>query len=279
MKSFVSDKKTKLSRVACSPTVGVPYSALQKALRKRDVKVNGKRVNSDVTLNVGDNVTVYYEEKAVSPCEILYSDDNVIVVNKKSGFLSEDVFAYLKNGNENARFIHRLDRNTSGVMIFALNETAEKELVGGFKDRVFDKKYIAEVFGKMEKESDELKAYLKKDAENSLVTVTDEKVKGSAEIRTDYKVLDYDNGKSLLEVTLHSGKTHQIRAHLAHIGHPVVGDGKYGENEQNKKEGVFKQLLTAYSLTLFFDKKSPLYYLNGKTFKLKERPCLRTHSR
>lgn len=279
MKSFVSDKKTKLSRVACSPSVGVPYSALQKALRKRDVKVNGKRVNSDVTLNVGDNVTVYYEEKAVSPCEILYSDDNVIVVNKKSGFLSEDVFAYLKNGNENARFIHRLDRNTSGVMIFALNETAEKELVGGFKDRVFDKKYIAEVFGKMEKESDELKAYLKKDAENSLVTVTDEKIKGSAEISTDYKVLDYDNGKSLLEVTLHSGKTHQIRAHLAHIGHPVVGDGKYGENEQNKKEGVFKQLLTAYSLTLFFDEKSPLYYLNGKTFKLKERPCLRTHSR
>lgn len=279
MKSFVSDKKTKLSRVACSPSVGVPYSALQKALRKRDVKVNGKRVNSDVTLNVGDNVTVYYEEKAVSPCEILYSDDNVIVVNKKSGFLSEDVFAYLKNGNENARFIHRLDRNTSGVMIFALNETAEKELVGGFKNRVFDKKYIAEVFGRMEKESDELKAYLKKDAENSLVTVTDEKVKGSAKISTDYKVLDYDNGKSLLEVTLHSGKTHQIRAHLAHIGHPVVGDGKYGENEQNKKEGVFKQLLTAYSLTLFFDEKSPLYYLNGKTFKLKEKPCLRTHSR
>lgn len=279
MKSFVSDKKTKLSRVACSPTVGVPYSAFQKALRKKDVKVNGKRVNSDVTLNVGDNVTVYYEEKAVSPNEILYSDDNVIVVNKKSGFLSEDVFAYLKNGNENARFIHRLDRNTSGVMIFALNETAEKELVGGFKNRVFDKKYIAEVFGRMEKESDELKAYLKKDAENSLVTVTDEKIKGSAKISTDYKVLDYDNGKSLLEVTLHSGKTHQIRAHLAHIGHPVVGDGKYGENEQNKKEGVFKQLLTAYSLTLFFDEKSPLYYLNGKTFKLKERPCLRTHSR
>ena len=255
------------------------YGAIRKILREKDVKVNGKRVNSDVTLNVGDNVTVYYEEKAVSPCEILYSDDNVIVVNKKSGFLSEDVFAYLKNGNENARFIHRLDRNTSGVMIFALNETAEKELVGGFKNRVFDKKYIAEVFGKMEKESDELKAYLKKAAENSLVTVTDEKVKGSAEIRTDYKVLDYENGKSLLEVTLHSGKTHQIRAHLAHIGHPVVGDGKYGENEQNKKEGVFKQLLTAYSLTLFFDEKSPLYYLNGKIFKLKEKPCLRTHSR
>ena len=112
-----------------------------------------------------------------------------------------------------------------------------------------------------------------------MVTVTDEKVKGSAEIRTDYKVLDYDNGKSLLEVTLHSGKTHQIRAHLAHIGHPVVGDGKYGENEQNKKEGVYRQLLTAYSLTLFFDEKSPLCYLNGKTFKLKEKPCLRTHSR
>ena len=268
MKSFVSDKKTKLSRVACSPSVGVPYSALQKALRKKDVKVNGKRVNSDVTLNVGDNVTVYYEEKAVAPCEILYSDDNVIVVNKKSGFLSEDVFAYLKNGNENARFIHRLDRNTSGVMIFALNETAERELVGGFKNRVFDKKYIAEVFGKMEKESDELKAHLKKDAENSLVTVTDEKVKGSAEIRTDYKVLDYDNGKSLLEVTLHSGKTHQIRAHLAHAGHFILGDGKYGVEKINRTQKAKGQLLVSAEIVFKFDKGEQLYYLNGKDFKI-----------
>lgn len=266
MNGFTATKNGKLSKLALIHLSDLSYSALRSALRKKDVKVNGVRTDKDITLNVGDKVEIYYKPIDDKGYSVIFADENVLVVNKKSGYESEAIFnAVLKEFNK-AFFIHRLDRNTSGLMIFALNENAEKELLLGFKNRTFDKLYKAKVKGVPNPKKAELTAYLFKDQKNSLVTITDKKVVGSSLIKTGYELLSTEDNCSILSVKLYTGKTHQIRAHLAHIGHPILGDGKYGDFALNNKLKLKRQLLTAVSLTLKFEKESCLYYLNGKTF-------------
>jgi 23S rRNA pseudouridine955/2504/2580 synthase len=153
-------------------------------------------------------------------------------------------------------------------MIFALNENAEEELLLGFKNRTFDKVYVARVKGVPKPEKATLTAYLFKDQKNSLVTVTDKKVVGSTLIKTGYEILSTYGEYSDLKVILYTGKTHQIRAHLAHIGNPIVGDGKYGDNEFNKSRKVKSQMLSAVKLILHFEEKSKLNYLDNKVFEI-----------
>lgn len=266
LKTLTAQKTQKLSRLVLDNIQGLSYSALMKLFRQKDIKVNGKRTSVDITVNAGDKIEIYCVATEIVPYSVVYKDDNVLVVNKKSGFSSETVFQKIKESYSSAGFIHRLDRNTEGLMIFSLNLQAETELLNGFKNRTFDKKYLATVFGVPEKKSATLTAYLVKDAENSTVKIFDVPVKGSSQIRTGYEVISINDQTSVLEVTLYTGKTHQIRAHLAHIGHFIVGDGKYGNNAFNKAKGAKTQMLKAYKLTLKFNSNDTLYYLDGKTF-------------
>ena len=134
MKSFVADKNRKLSKLALYHIEDLSFSALNRALRKKDVKVNGKRVSEDVLLNVGDVVEVYYVSSNIEKYKQIFCDENVLVVYKKSGFTSESVYEDILLYNPDARFIHRLDRNTDGIIIFALNSIAEEQLLKGFKN-------------------------------------------------------------------------------------------------------------------------------------------------
>ena len=266
MITFTSPKDGKLSKITLNNVDGLSYSVLMKLLRDKDVKVNGVRVKTDVALQKNDVVEIYYNLLKRESHRIIYLDDNVLVVYKFSGFTSETVFNDVKLEHENAGFIHRLDRNTDGVMIFSLNQDAEKELLKGFKNKTFTKIYHAEVVGFLKKPSDIMTAYLIKDSVNSLVKIFDKKVDGAVKIKTAYKTIKKLTDSTLIEVQLFTGKTHQIRAHFAHIGNPIVGDSKYGNNEYNRLNKAKSQVVTAKKLTLNFEENSCLFYLNGKTF-------------
>ncbi len=268
LKTLTAKKPQKVCKFLLDNVEGLSFSALRKILRAKDVKVNGKRVSTDVNLLVGDQVEIYYRPLQISSFTTIYKDDNVLVVDKKSGFTSELVYEEIKKEYQTAGFIHRLDRNTSGLMIFSLNEMAEKELLDGFKTHAFSKKYLATVYGTPKTKSAVLTAYLVKNADTSTVKIFSTPVKGSVQIKTGYEVVSSDGETSVLEVTLYTGKTHQIRAHLAFIGHFIVGDGKYGDNAFNKSKGVKTQMLKAHKLTLKFQKSNLLYYLDGKTFSI-----------
>ncbi len=268
MKKFIANKTGKLSKLALNNVDDLTFSALMKALRKKDVKINGKRVGSDCNVSVGDTIEIYYVATESIKYDVIYKDENILVVDKKVGFSSESVFEKVKKEFADAKFIHRLDTNTSGLMVFSLNEIAEKELLLGFKNRTFEKYYLATVKGVPKTKTATLTAYLFKDEKNSLVTVTDKPVKGAVQIKTGYTVKEDDGETSVLKVTLYTGKTHQIRAHLAHIGYPIVGDGKYGDFAFNQQMNAKTQMLKASELILHFDEQSPLYYLNNKVFKV-----------
>jgi len=234
-------------------------------LKNREIKINGVRVGKDVLLQKGDVVTYYLSKKQEekSAFYTVYEDDNLLIVDKESGVNSEAVFAALSRVGE-YYFIHRLDRNTAGLMAFARNAKAELALKEAFKERTVTKIYHALCFGTFEKKNAVLTAYLKKDEAKSLVRVYDEERKGTEKIVTEYRVIEEFDGFSKVEVTLHTGKTHQIRAHLAHVGCPIVGDMKYGLSEKNKKIKAARQCLVAKSLS--FKQADGLAYLTEKTF-------------
>ena len=239
-----------------------------KLIRKKDVKVNGRRTGKDEIVETGDEISVYAEITDERAEKTIYEDENILVSVKPKGITSEDFYELIKKKNAHARFIHRLDRNTDGIMIFALNDTAESELLKGFRNRTFKKYYITKAAGTFEKNEGALTAYLIKNAEKAEVKIFDEPTKNAEKIITKYKVLSKRDGFSILEIELVTGKTHQIRAHLSHVGHPIIGDGKYGYKSINDRFKEKSQVLTAYKMQLFFDKESPLYYLDGKTFEI-----------
>lgn len=240
--------------------------AFSRLLRDRDIRVNGEKTGKNIDLSPGDEVCYYTTAKEESRpfYSIVYEDENILVADKFAGVNSEALAASLAK-ERGARFIHRLDRNTAGLIVFALNAAAERELLAAFRERRAEKIYEAVCFFPFEKESGSLTAYLVKDERAARVRVYGSPRAGADKIATDYRVKTACGEYSLAEIRIHGGKTHQIRAHMAYIGHPLAGDEKYGCEPLNRKYRVKRHILVAKRLSFRFS--GPLSYLNGKTFE------------
>lgn len=279
-----------------------PQSFIYKMIRKKRIKLNHKRVKPDNIILEGDKIQLYIADEtlnkfmekkknidtSLSIPKIIYEDKNIILMNKAKGVLSHSadengknnivdrMISYLhKSGEYNPEcektftpsICNRLDRNTSGIIIGAKNHEALKEMNEGIKNRKIKKYYKTVVKGEINKDI-LLKGYLVKDEKTNTVKIINKNTKEGKEIYTKIRLLDTNEKFSLLEIDLITGRTHQIRAHLSSIGHPILGDIKYGDKEINKvfkqKYGLKNQFLHAYKVK--FNGLSNLDYLNGKEF-------------
>lgn len=298
MKTFIineNDSGQRIDKFITKAMPDMPKGMLYKLIRKKDIKINGKRCDGSSRLHNGDTVTVYVKDEFSSEkntdmnfldvpneIEIVYEDKNILIVNKPQGLdshsgsgisdnLIDRIKLYLYNkkeyspNSENSfapALCSRLDRNTCGLVTAAKNAMALREINGAIREGKLTKIYRCAAASPLPKKSEILIAYHKKEITGNIVKISDIPLEEYRIIKTGYRILAENNGLSLVEVTLFTGRTHQIRAHLAHIGSPILGDGKYGDPALNKRLGVFRQALCAYSLRFEFPDNSPLSYLN-----------------
>ena len=283
MKKLVVDKKyngKKLNKVILEKIPDIKYSTFCKLLRKKDIKVNGKRVNKDVEVFENDEVLIYIQDdllRSNKEIETVFEDDNILVINKDAGIeitgdnsLTSIVQELYKKKGCKPMPCHRLDRNTTGLVLYAKNKESLDILLSKFKNHEIEKHYLAWVYGIPKEKHKRLEAYLFKDNKKSMVYISDIFKKGYQKIITTYTILEKKkDNTSILDVEIETGRTHQIRAHLAHIGYPIIGDGKYGKNEINKTFNRRTQMLCSYKLKFNFKSNSGiLEYLKGKEFVL-----------
>lgn len=284
----------------------IPASMVYKGIRKKRIKVNGKKSEIGYMLCEGDVLELYINDEffespkgdeafktLVPKLSVVYEDDNILLADKASGISVHDdetekvntlinhIKAYLfqkgeYNPDEENSFApalcNRIDRNTSGIVIAAKNAVALRIMNEKIKNREIEKFYLCLVQGRLKDKEKTLKSYMVKNEAQNRVYVHDSPIDGGKTAITRYRVLAEGELTSLLEVELMTGRTHQIRAHLASIGHPLAGDGKYGTNEFNKKIGMKHQALYSYKLKFKFSDENELSYLNGKSFEVKEVP-------
>ena len=271
----------KLSKFILDRFPHLSTNMLYKALRQKDIKINGTRINKDCTIYVGNEILVYIADNFLCPSinlDIVFEDENILIINKPSNIevTGNNSLTYLihkkfKNSDFKPMPCHRLDRNTTGLILYAKNEDALNILLDKFKNHEIEKHYLAWVYGVPPVNYKRLESYLFKDNKKSMVYISDTPKKGYVKIITSFSVLEKNaDNTSLLDVQIETGKTHQIRAHLSHIGYPIIGDGKYGKNEINKKFGKKTQMLCSYSLKFNFKTDAGiLNYLDSKCISLK----------
>lgn len=233
---IVNEKQNnkKLDKVIFENFPNLSSNTFYKALRKKDIRVNDKRVSENIVVCTNDVIKVFIsdellENKPMIP--IVYEDNYILVVDKPSNLEVVGKNSLTSILQENYDFLkpcHRIDRNTTGLVLFAKTKEALNILLDKFKHHEIEKHYLTTVYGILPKKQAKLEAYLFKDSKKSLVYLSDEPKKGYQKIVTSYKVVKEDkkNNTSLLDVNLETGKTHQIRAHLAYTGFPIIGDRK-----------------------------------------------------
>lgn len=283
MKEINVNKKyheKKLNKIILEELSNINYPTFCKLLRKKDIKINGKRVNKDILVYENDKIEIYLPKELENikiNLDKVYEDENILVINKPANIevtgknsLTELINKQYTNCEFKPQPCHRIDRNTTGLVMFAKNEEALEILLEKFKKHEIEKHYLALVYGIPNKREERLEAYLFKDNKKAQVYISDTFKKGYQKIITKYTVLEKrKDNTALLDVEIETGRTHQIRAHLSHIGYPIIGDGKYGKNEINKQFGKKYQMLCSYKLKFHFQSESGiLSYLKGKEIKL-----------
>ncbi len=284
LKVELKEDGKKLNTFVTSRFPHLKQSAFQKALRKKDIRINGKRVNENVILHAEDEVTIYLSDDVLDGTVLSRSDsfqpfdedEYIAVYCKPAGIETEGKGSFSENlqqinPNQYLEPCHRLDRNTSGLILYAKSPEARQILFTKFKKREIEKHYLATVLGIPNKKAATLIDYLFKDAKKSQVYISHTPKPGYVKIITQYTLVSSDTktNTSVLDVQIHTGRTHQIRAHLAFIGYPILGDGKYGDARANKQFHKSTQDLISYSLHFAFSTDSGiLNYLNGKTIQI-----------
>ena len=302
-----NDAGQRLDKFLSKAVKGLPASLLYKYIRTKKIKVNRARTQQSYMLCEGDEIQLFIREEFFASPEtdqsalfrirpklnILYEDEHILLLNKRPGVLVHEdtaaaentlimhVKAYLAQKGEYdpeaeqsfaPALCNRIDRNTGGIVIAAKTAEALRVMNEKIRNDEVRKFYLCAVHGCPKPRRATLTAWLRKNSEDNLVEISDVRKPGFKEIITKYRVLSEREDKSLLEVELVTGRTHQIRAHMAHVGHPLVGDGKYGVNRDDREKGYKHQALYAFRLEFAFREDSgALQYLNGRSFALDRR--------
>lgn len=265
-----------LSDFVCQQ-LDIDAQLFMRLLDKKEVRVNSIKVVDNISLKCGDMVDVFLPQKFAKPKEIalnvVFSDDNIVVVNKQQGIEVDELQHLVVSQYSDAVLVHRLDRNTGGIVAFGRGQLNADLLILAFKERKVKKTYVARVHGKWQVDK-AFKAWLFKDAKEKYVRIFDSKKVGCKDVETHFKTIQLGDDTTWIKAVPTTGRTHQIRAQLCHLGHPIVGEGKYSlqqfrqVNYEYSKKGIKYQQLFASELQ-FVELPQPLDYLNDKVFALK----------